>query len=89
MRADRVTEERVVVAADEPIVSAVLLVGPALGQIGDRVDVVVDDRLIAERRAENAVAALLQSAQKGGEPVDGQYDGLVCLHRGPDLTPAL
>ena len=81
MRADGIAEERLVVAADDTVVSAVLLVGPAFGQVGDRVDIVVDDRLVAQRRPENAVAARLQRGEKGGEPVDGQCDGLVSLHR--------
>ena len=48
MRADGVAEQRLVVAPLQAVVAAVLLVGPAGRQVGDRRDVVVDDRLIAQ-----------------------------------------
>ncbi len=67
MRADGVAEQRRVVAAAQPVVAAVLLVGPARGQVSARAKLVVDDRLLAHRRSHDRVAAGAEGVE---EPVE-------------------
>lgn len=55
LRADGVAEEPVL-AGDEPILAGRLGVGPAAGQIVDRLDLVEDHRRLVDRRADHAVA---------------------------------
>ena len=62
---DGVAEQGIVGAPLEPIGAAVLLVGPAGRQVGDAVDVVIDDRGVAEHRADHAVAVLPQDLDQG------------------------
>ena len=69
MRADGVAEQRVVVSALQAVMAAVLLVGPAGGQVGDRLDIVIDDRVVAHGRAEHAEAVRAQAGDQGGEPI--------------------
>jgi hypothetical protein len=57
MRADRIAEQRVVLAAAQPVMPALLLVAPAARQIGERSDVVIDDRPVAHGRPDDAKAA--------------------------------
>ena len=66
-RADHVAEQRLVLAADEAVGAAVLLVGPASGQVVARRQLVVDDRLIANRRADHGEAAAPQRVEEGVE----------------------
>ena len=63
MRPDGIAEQRVVVAASEPVAPAVLLVGPTRRQVGERDDIVIDDRLIAHGRADDAIAPLLEEIE--------------------------
>ena len=57
MRPDGVAEQRLVGAALDAVGAAVLDVGPARRQIGDACDVVEDDRGVAQRRPDDAIAA--------------------------------
>ena len=68
MRADVVAEQRRVVAPPQAVVAAVLLVGPAGGQVGDCFDVVVDDRLVAQPRADHAEPLGAQAGDQAGKP---------------------
>ena len=72
MRPDGIAEQRIVVAALQSVMPALLLVGPAARQIGERGDVVVDDRPVAHRRPEDAVAAPTQRVEQRGEPIGRQ-----------------
>ena len=47
MGADVVAEQRLVVAAPQPVVAGLLLVRPPARQVGARLDLAVDDRLVA------------------------------------------
>jgi len=51
---------------------ALLLVGPAARQIGERGDVVVDDRPVAHRRPEDTEAAPLQRIEQHVGAIAGQ-----------------
>ena len=64
VRADVEAEERLVVALVEPVGAALLLVGQPLGQVGGRGDLLVDDRPVADRRADHRVAPLGQSCDQ-------------------------
>ena len=72
LRADRVAEQRLVVAAAQPVGAAVLLVGPADREVVAAGDLVVDDRAVAHRRADQLEAALAQGREELVErtPVD-------------------
>ena len=65
--ADRVAEERLVVAPGEPVLRRGLLVRPAGGQRGRRLDVGVDDGAVADRRADDAVSAIAERAEEAVE----------------------
>ena len=56
VRPDGVAEARVVLAALEPVGPRLLPVGPADRQLGRALELVVDDRAVAHRRAEHAEA---------------------------------
>jgi hypothetical protein len=58
--ANGVAEQRLVVAGEKSIPTPVLLVGPADGEIGSHGDLVIDDRTVANRRADDRVAATAQ-----------------------------
>ena len=65
---DGVAEERVVVAPRQPVGACLLLVRPPGGQVGGRADLVVDDRPVRERGAEQQVAALDQRLEEAVQP---------------------
>ena len=67
-----VAEQRVIAAAGQPIASAVLLVGPPARQVGDAVDVVVDDGPAVERRTDEAVAPAAQHVEERLQPAGGR-----------------
>ena len=79
VRADRVAEARLVVAALEPVAAGVLIVGPADRQIRGRVEVVVDDRAVPHGRADDAEAAAGERLQ---EAVEGLGLDHACLDVG-------
>ena len=56
VRTDRISEVGAVVALFQPVAAAVLLVGPADGQIGRRENFVIDDRPVAHRGAHHGIA---------------------------------
>jgi hypothetical protein len=70
VRPDGEAEPRVVRAALEPIGAAVLRVRPADRELGRRAQVVVGDRAVADRRAEDAIAARPQLVEELIERVD-------------------
>jgi len=72
MRSDRIPEQRVVVATDQPVMPTLLFIGPAARQVGERNDVVIDDRPIAHRRPEDAEAAPAQRIEKCGDAIARQ-----------------
>ena len=80
MRSDGVAEQRLIIAAYEPVGPAVLLVGPAARQVVDGGDVVIDDRLVADRRADNTVAALPERIEQDLEPIGSQDSLLRGIH---------
>ena len=71
--ADGVTEQRVIAPALQAVMAARLLVGPAGGKVGDGGDVVVDDRIVAHRRAEDAETVMVQRRNQCGEAVSGDH----------------
>src|SRR5690606_9478574 len=81
MRTDDIAEEGAVVAPVQAIAAAVLLVGPAGGQVGDAVDVVIDDRLVAEPRPEDAIALRRERADEAVEPSGRQHHCRRLAHR--------
>ncbi len=82
MRPDGISEQRVILAPGEAVGTAVLRVGPACRQIGDRGDVVIDDSLVAQRGADDAEAAAAQRRKQGVEPVAVDHGCGVAGHRG-------
>ncbi len=62
--------------------SALVLVGPADRQVPGRGDVVVDDRLIAHRRSDHAIAALRQSEQSLVQAGSGKKDLVTDVEHG-------
>ena len=56
VRPDRIAEQGLVVATAEPVVAAVLLVGPADRKIRRPADLVIHDRVVANRRSDDRVA---------------------------------
>ncbi len=83
MRPDRIAEQRIVVAPDQPVMPALLLVGPAARQIGEPGDVVVDDRPVAHRRPEDAEAAPAQGIEERSNAIarqDAEHDGVHRRH---------
>ena len=63
LRANRIPEQRPVVTALEAIASAILLVGVANGQIVKRGQRIVDNGLLAHRRADHLIALAVQIRQ--------------------------
>jgi hypothetical protein len=59
-RADVEAEQSLVVAASQAVSAALLLVRPARREVSGRLDLVVDDRVRADRGPDQAVAALPQ-----------------------------
>ena len=57
MRADSEAEQRLIITLLQPVGPAVLLVSPTDWKIGDRIQLVVDNRAIADGRADNLIAA--------------------------------
>ena len=64
VRPDRVPEAGLVVAALEPVAARLLVVRPADREIGRRLDVVVDDRAVAHRRADGPKAVRRERPQQ-------------------------
>ncbi len=81
MRTDGIAEKRLVVAAHEPVAPAVLLVGPAPRQIGERDDIVVDDGLVANGRTDHAIAPPPQRVNQRLQPLDRRHGRLGGVHR--------
>jgi len=61
MRSHGVTEQGLVIAPSQTILTRLLFVGPACRQIRQSLDAVVDDRTIADYRPDHFVAAAYQS----------------------------
>src|SRR5262245_35201885 len=61
MRSHRVTEQGFVVAPFQTVLTRLLLVSPACGQILQALDVIVDDRTVADYRPDHFVVAARQS----------------------------
>ena len=76
--ADRVSEQRVVVSPPEAVGPAILLVRPADRQVGARLELVVDDRAVADGRPEQPVAAVLKSMQQRVEAGPLEDPGIRC-----------
>ena len=74
MRADRVAEARLVVAALEPVDAAVLPVGPADRQVLCRLQVVVDDGAVRDDRPENTEAAIAERIDQMVERLRRNHD---------------
>ena len=70
VRPDRVAEQRLVVAALEPVGGRLLHVGPADGQLVGRGDLVVHDRTVADGRPDDAVATIAEDADESVEAVE-------------------
>ena len=64
VRPDRVAKAGLVVAALEPVAARLLVVSPADRQVGRRLDVVVDDRAVANGRADGAEAVRRERPQE-------------------------
>ena len=79
LRAHRIAEQGVVGAADQAVAPAVLLVRPAGGQIPHRLDVVIHDRPVAQRRSHDAVAALGENVEKSLQPFLVYRGDLACF----------
>ena len=75
MRPDDVAEQRLVVAARQPVVAAVLLVGDAARQVVDGFNVIVDDRLVADRRTDDTILPLAKRCEQRFDASHSQ-DGL-------------
>ena len=88
VRADVVAEQRLVVAAAQAVVAAVLLVGPADRQIRARADLLVDDRTIAHGRTDHRVAATVQRREQLVERVALQRVAVGLTHASPFSLPA-
>ena len=80
MRTDIVAEQRRVVAPPQAVVATILLVGPAGGQVGDRFDLVIDDRLVAQRRADHPEALGAQAADQTSKPLRRNHSQLIVVH---------
>ncbi len=80
VRADVVAEQGLVVATAQPVVAALLLVGPADRQVSATVDLVIDDRAIAHGRTEHGVAATMQRCEKLIERIALQRVGAWLTH---------
>jgi hypothetical protein len=68
----RVAEGPFVGAALQPVLSGALLVSPSSGQIGSCLDLVVDDRPIPNRGADDASAGSADSLDEGTQVSAGQ-----------------
>ena len=87
MRTDGVAEQRLVGAALEAIGAAVLHVGPAGRQVGDAVDVVIDDRVVAEHRADHAIAAPRKTSIRACRPPSAMRRCLPTVAHCPGRRP--
>src|SRR5215813_3769798 len=56
MRTHGVPEQFVIIAAFQPVLTGLLFIGPACRQIGKALEVVVNDRTIADNRPDHFVA---------------------------------
>ena len=81
VRADREGKQSIVFASLQPIAPGLLLIGPAARQIGYCRDVVIDNGLVANGRAEYAITATLQHIEKSLYPIEGQNERLGAGHR--------
>src|SRR5580698_605497 len=86
MRPDIVAEQRLIIAAVQPILAAILLIGPAGGQIGYALDIIIHDGLVAQRRADDTKPVTTQRTNEAVKPV-GRDDGLLLVLHVPG--PAL
>ena len=82
MRAHGIAEQRLIIAPLQLVRAAVLIVGPAGGQVVHRVDIVVDDRLVAQRRPHDTEAAFRQRADKALQAV--LFEGHGSGRHGPE-----
>src|SRR5271165_4389779 len=95
MRADGVAEKGIIGAALDAVSAAVLDVGPASREVGDTLNIVEEDRLIAEGRPDDAVAAPRQRFDQRLEAAAGQdrfpaarrSRGVFDWHAFPPLRP--
>ena len=70
VRADRIAEPRLVVAALEPVGGGVLHLRPPGGQLVRRRDLLVDDRAVPARRPDDAVAAITEHPDERVQAVE-------------------
>ena len=80
MGTDVVAEQRRIVAPSDAVVSAVLLVRPAGRQVGDRCYFVIDDRLVAQRRADHPESLGTEAVDQTGEALGRYHSQLVFGH---------
>jgi hypothetical protein len=80
MRTDIVAEQRRIIAPSDAVVSAILLVRPTGRQIGDRLDFVIDDRLVAQRRADHPVSLGAEAADQTGQALGRYHSHLMFRH---------
>ena len=75
MLADGVSEQRLVISADQPILPTVLFVGPPDGEVVDSVELVVDDGVVPNGGSHDLEAVGRQDLEENADvvPVD---DGL-------------
>ena len=64
VRADDEAEQRLVLAALQAVAPGLLLVGPAGGQLGAAIDLVVDDRAVAGRRPDDRIAMFCKTFEQ-------------------------
>ncbi len=76
VRADRVAEARLVVAALEPVGARVLAVLPADRELGGRLEILVDDRAVPDCRPDDAEASTGQRLQEAVEGLRLDHAGL-------------
>jgi hypothetical protein len=81
VRTDIVTEQRRVLTTLHPVMPAVLFVGPTGGQVTDRLDLVVNDRLVAQAGADHAEAFAAQPVDQAGEAFGSDYCLRIFVHR--------
>ena len=88
MRPDRVAEQRRVVPPRQGVAARRLLVGDALRQIGDRLDLVIDDRAVGDRGSHDPATILAQDAEQRLETfeVDDARNRFFTVHWAESLS---
>ena len=81
MRADIVAEQRRILAPPHAVVAALLLIRPAGGQIGERFDFVIHDRLVTQPRADHTEAFDAQAVDETRKPLVRDHRSRVVVHQ--------